>query len=123
MIFHISDDSTEYVLKNRIMKCVQPDLLDFPTLIPLLNKHHLLTQADSYDLANQLLSPTKRANLLLYKILPSKGPGAYRLFLKCLQEEKQHMGHRNLVKLFTLRKLFSSYVYVLFYLYIVHVHI
>ena len=109
MIFHISDDSTERVLKNRIMTYVQPDLLDFPTLIPLLNKHHLLTRDDSYDLANQLLSPTRRANLLLYKILPSKGPGAYRLFLKCLQEEEQHMGHRNLVKLFTQCKSFSSY--------------
>ena len=105
----MSDNSTECVLKNRIMRFVQPDLLDFPTLIPLLNKHHLLTQANSYDLANQLLSPTKRANLLLYTILPSKGPGAFLLFLKCLQEEKQHMGHRNLVRLFTQRKLFSVY--------------
>ena len=113
MIFHVSDDSTEHVLKNRIMMYVQPDLLDFPTLIPLLNKHHLLTQADSYDLANQLLPPTKRANLLLYRILPSKGPGAFRLFLKCLQEEQQHMGHRNLVKLFTQRKSFSSYSYII----------
>ena len=99
------DDSRELALKNRIMKCVQPDLLDFPTLIPLLNKRHLLTQANSYDLANQLLSPTKRANLLLYDILPSKGPGAFTLFLECLQEEKQHMGHQHLVKLFTQSKL------------------
>ena len=112
MIFHISDDLTERVLKRRIMMYIQPDLLDFPTLIPLLNKHCLLTHAEGYDLANQLLSPTKRANLLLYKILPSKGPGIFRLFLKCLKEEKQHMGHWTLVKLFTQRKLFLIAVFI-----------
>ena len=78
---------------------MRPDLLDFDTLIPLLNKYHLLTQANMYDLKNPLVAPTKRANLLVYHILPSKGPEAYMLFIKCLQEETQHMGHQALARL------------------------
>ena len=55
-----------------------------------------------YDLKNRLVRSTKRANALVYQILPSKGPGAFALFVKCLQEEKEHMGHQTLAKLFTL---------------------
>ena len=81
---------------------MRPDLLDFDTLIPLLNKYHLLTQANMYDLKNLLVAPTKRANELVYHILPSKGPRAFTLFVKCLQEEKEHLGHQTLARLFTM---------------------
>ena len=77
-------------------------LLDLDTLIPNLNKYHLLTKANMYDLKNRLVPLTERANALVYQILPSKGPGAFTLFVKCLQEEKEHMGHQTLAKLFTL---------------------
>ena len=72
------------------------------TLVPLLNKYQLLTQANMYDLKNRLINPTERANLLVYHILPSKGPRAFTLFVKCLQEEKDHMGHQTLARLFTM---------------------
>ena len=81
---------------------MRPELLDFDTLIPVLNKYHLLTQDNMYDLKNPLVSPIKRANELVYCILPNKGPGAFTLFVKCLQEETQHLGHQTLVKLFTM---------------------
>ena len=55
-----------------------------------------------YDLKNRLNPPTERACELVYHILPSKGPRAFTLFVKCLQEEKQHLGHQSLVRLFTL---------------------
>jgi len=74
------------------------NLLDFPTLVRVLNQHHLLTRDDNYTLLNRLIPPTERANALVYMILPSKGPEAFNLFLKCLQEEKEHMGHQALAK-------------------------
>ena len=84
------------------MKYIRLDLLDVNTLIPLLNKYGLLTQENLYDLKNQKVPSMERANALVYHILPSKGPGAFTLFVKCLEEEKEHMGHRKLVRLFTL---------------------
>ena len=84
------------------MKYMKPELLDLDTLIPKLNKYHLLTQTNLYDLKNRQVSPEKRANALVYQILPSKGSGAFTLFVKCLQEEKEHMGHQTLARLFTL---------------------
>ena len=84
------------------MKYIRLDWLDLDILIPKLNKYHLLTQANMYDLKNRQVDSTKRANALVYQILPNKGPGAFALFVKCLQEEKEHMGHQTLAKLFTL---------------------
>ena len=84
------------------MKYVKLDLLDLDTLIPKLNKCDLLTRINNYDLSNRLVNPIERANALVYHILPSKGPGAFALFVKCLQEEKEHMGHQTLARLFTL---------------------
>ena len=100
--FPMLDDSNDRALKNRVMKYIKLDLLDLDTLIPKLNKYHLLTQTNLYDLKNRLVPPTKRANALVYQILPSKGVGAFTLFVKCLQEEKEHMGHQTLARLFTL---------------------
>ena len=84
------------------MKYMKLDLLDLHTLIPKLNNCQLLTQHNLYDLKNPLVPPIERANALVYQILPSKGSGAFTLFVKCLQEEKEHMGHQTLAKLFTL---------------------
>jgi len=69
--------------------------------VPVLNRHNLLTPSENYDLLNKLSSPQDRANKLLYAILPSKGTGAYKLFVDCLQEEKKHMGHQKLVEIFS----------------------
>lgn len=100
--FLVADDPSYQALKYRVTKYMKPDLLDFDTLIPVLIKYNLLTQANIYDLKNPLVAPTKRANELVYRILPSKGPKAYMLFVKCLQEEKEHLGHQTLAKLFTM---------------------
>jgi len=97
-------DESSQSMKELIMKYVQPNLLDFPTLVPVLNKYDLLTQNDNYILMNRLISPTERANALLYKILSSKGPGAYEMFFKCLQEETEHMGHQEIVRRITVPK-------------------
>ena len=88
------------------MQHVQPELLDVTALVPLLNKHLTMTLDDNYTLMNPLIAPTERAMALLYMILPKKGENAYINFARCLQEEKHHMGHRDLVKLLCKCKLF-----------------
>ena len=80
------------------MEHIRPDLLDLSTLIPVLNRHHLLTQTDNYILMNKLIPPVERANALVYTMLPSKGKEAFVLFIKCLQEETEHMGHQELAQ-------------------------
>lgn len=87
-------------MKKLVMEYFQPELLDITTLLPLLNKYHLLTQSDNYTLLNGLIPPIERAIALVYMMLPSKGPNAYILFAKCLQEEKEHAGHQELAKKF-----------------------
>ena len=83
------------------MQHIKIDLLNLTYLIPLLNKYQLLTRDDNYELLNTANSPEQRANLLLYLILPSKGPNAYKLFIKCLKEEKESRGHRELARMLT----------------------
>ena len=80
------------------MEHVQPHSLNFVTLVPVLNRHHLLTQSDNYTLLNPLIPPMERANALLYKILPTKGSGSYKTFIECLQEETEHLGHQEIAK-------------------------
>ena len=80
----------------------QSELLNFTELVPLLNKHRLLTQHENYDLLNEWVSQKERANALLYTILPSKGPGADDKFIECIHEETEHAEHQYLAQLFPL---------------------
>ena len=85
-------------MKDLVLKYIQPSLLNFPSLVPVLNKYQLLTQTDNYTLINPLIPPEEKANALLYIMLPSKGQRAYELFVKCLQEETEHLGHQELAR-------------------------
>ena len=85
--------------KELMMKHVRLELLNLTALIPVLNKHGLLTLNDNYKLLNYLVSPLERANALLYWIIPSKGAGAFKKFITCLQEETEHVGHQELAKI------------------------
>lgn len=51
----------------------------------------------------------EKANALIYQILPTKGPRAYEMFVRCLQEETEHLGHQELAKKFEKRKFFKLY--------------
>ena len=93
-------DVSSQVMKEKVEKCMLPILLNFATLVPILNKYHLLTTSDNYILMNTLIPPVERANALVYRMLPSKGPKAYETFVKCLQEETEHLGHQELAKKF-----------------------
>ena len=99
-----SDELNQPNMKALVMKYTQPHLLNLPTLVPVLNKYHLLTQSDNYTLMNPYIPPVERANALLYMMLPSKGPGTYETFVKCLQEETEHLGHQELAGRLTVSK-------------------
>ena len=88
-------------MQAAVTKKFRPGLLDLNTLVPILHNHNLLTRADNDYLMNSLITPPERANQLVYSILPSKGPRAFTLFVECLQKEKEHLGHQELVKMIT----------------------
>ncbi|XP_065920654.1 uncharacterized protein [Dysidea avara] len=95
-----NDDSNEPE-KELVMRNIRLEMLNLTALIPVLNKHHLLTLDDNYVLLNYLVSPMERANALVYQILPSKGPGVFKQFIICLQEETEHIGHQELARMLT----------------------
>ncbi|XP_065920634.1 uncharacterized protein [Dysidea avara] len=90
--------------KELVMRNIRLEMLNLTALIPVLNKHHLLTLDDNYVLLNYLVSPMERANALVYQILPSKGPEAFKKFITCLQEETEHIGHQELARILTTLK-------------------
>ena len=81
------------------MNYIQPHLLDLNTLLPLLSKHQLLTTSEKDYVMNTFIPAVEKANQLVYSILPRKGSTAYELFVKCLQEETEHLGHQELVRM------------------------
>ena len=83
------------------MQRIEIDLLNLTYLVPKLNKYKLLTNDDNYKLLSPAASPQEKANLLLYVILPSKGPDAYKKFIKCVKEETLSKGHRELARRFS----------------------
>ena len=81
------------------MKHPRLHLLDLPTLIPVLNQYGLLTMDDNYTLQNPYIPPLERSNALIYRMLPMKGSGAFKKFIKCLGEATQHSGHQEWIKI------------------------
>lgn len=88
-------------IKEHLMT-IEPVLQEFLNLEELqtyLVKYELCTQSeiDAY-VVNQLRERSERIQCLL-GIIDTKGPDAYLLFLKCLSEEKEHLGHVELYKM------------------------
>ena len=75
------------------------ELLDVKWLLPHLLEKSLVTT----DEATSLLSDckTRSVTLTLFRVLDSKGPTAYSLLVKCISDDKEHMGHKELHKLIT----------------------
>lgn len=67
--------------------------LNVKTLLPHLIKERLLTLDEQEQLESKL--PYDQSRYLL-RILQRKGKGGFKLFLKCLKEEKEHLGHEYL---------------------------
>lgn len=70
-------------------------LLDLPSLIPQLNAHHLLTPGQAEHLGNEHFSHSQRVGKLL-EYIQRKGLEGYRLFLQAIEEERTHIGHKEL---------------------------
>ena len=70
-------------------------LLDLPSLIPQLNAHHLLTPGQAEHLSNEHFSHSQRVGKLL-EYIQRKGVEGYRLFLQAIEEERTHIGHKEL---------------------------
>ena len=76
-------------------------LVDLPTLVPVMNKHKLLTPQESSMLTDCMsvpMAPQERCRQLTL-FMSKKGDKGYRLFLQSLQEEHTHLGHGQLHQL------------------------
>ena len=82
-------------LKNhhdRLINC-----LNVNALLPHLDRKRLLTPSENEILYSMRTTPIEQASYLL-RILPGKGENGFKLFLECLRDEKDHLGHEDLVK-------------------------
>ena len=66
-------------------------------LMPHLIAKDLLTRSEREKL-DSLQGLEYDQNKYLLKILPRKGDHSYKLFLECLEEEKEHLGHKDIVE-------------------------
>ena len=76
-------------------------LVYLPTLVPVLNKHKLLTLAQNSiltDYTTVVLAPQERCRQLT-QFMAEKGDEEYQLFLQALREETTHLGHNQLYRL------------------------
>ena len=66
-----------------------------------LEKHKLLDKDSRSKLfdPNSTVPIAHRPHYFLSEVLPSRGPSAYTLFLRTLEEEQEHLGHKELVSL------------------------
>lgn len=67
--------------------------LNVKSLLPYLIKERLLTRDEQEHLESKL--PYDQSCYLL-SILQRKGNDGFKRFLKCLKEEKEHLGHEYL---------------------------
>ena len=86
----------ETVFRINMTKVIQ--LINVKQLVPHLLEKRLLTpdEATSFD-----SSKGNKEIFRLFKLLKSKGPTAFSLFVDCIRDEKQHCGHKELHTLVT----------------------
>ena len=71
------------------------ETLNVRALIPLMGKYNLLTGEERQEIQCKA-TDAERIDHLIH-ILPRKGKCAYQTFIRCLESEKQHLGHPELV--------------------------
>ena len=93
-----TDTSRDIGILAKVLQVHHEDLrrtLNVQELIPLMRKHDLLTTEECQDIKHKLGDAEKIDQLV--HILPRKGKLAYIKFIQCLESEKQHLGHPELV--------------------------
>ena len=94
--------SEDYKCNNKIAEIIQENLNTFiectniDELLPIMESKQLLTFYDMDELMQK--SPRKKVLYIFKKLLRTKGHRGYIIFLECLDEEKQHHGHRDIVR-------------------------
>ena len=73
-------------------------LVDLKALVPVLNKHSVITGEESEQLLNPNLTSHDRKRKLT-EFMDNKGKKGRNLFLQALLEEKEHIGHQQLYEL------------------------
>ena len=73
--------------------------LNIQALLPHLLKNELLTQGEYEEIARFKDTPTEQNQHFILAVLPRKGQSAHEKFVESLKAERQHLGHRDLVKL------------------------
>ena len=74
-------------------------LLNLPTLVPLLQKHQLLSEKDLARVADSKHHGTiERTGFLLHSLY-NRDQDAIDTFVRCLREDREHPGHREIVNL------------------------
>ena len=68
------------------------ELANLSVLVPVMNKHRLLTHQENSYLTSANTTPQERCQKLV-EFLLRKGEDGYRRFLQSLKEEQQHIGH------------------------------
>ena len=67
------------------------------SLVPYLNRYHLLTEDESEQLQNNHLTENDRI-MKLISLLKRKGLEGYQKFLQALEEEPEHLGHKEVLQ-------------------------
>ena len=98
--------SSEYkrVFCTNMTKVVE--LLNVKCLIPQLIEKRLITSDESSSLHDE--SRVKFNTLRLFTMMESKGPTAFYLLVKCIGDEKEHIGHSELHTLILKEQQLSS---------------
>ena len=73
------------------------EYLDVTSLLPHLWQKHLLTPTER-DVLDSMRATPHEQNRYLIKILPGKGESGFKRFLECLRNDKDHLGHEDLLK-------------------------
>ena len=84
-----------------ILQSLQSDIIltiQLTHLLPILRQKRLVTQAEFQHLSSDEKESDMDKNAKLMRIIISKGEDAFDLFVKALQEEKEHLGHGSLAK-------------------------
>lgn len=92
---------TDEIILRESVRCGTSTFInnsDFNTLFSHLYSRKLLNSND-YETLTSMQSDKDRGNHLYMQILPRKGRRAYRRLYKCLKNEREHIGHRDLVKI------------------------
>lgn len=71
-------------------------LLNLNCLTAALYTEGLLTDQEQQELANEASVPSKQNSHFIQKILPFKGEQSFKKFLRVLENDGQHCGHREL---------------------------